>query len=169
MELRNLTLTEARILAERHPDITSKEQIQDIVQTWDDKKKDEVFIRNLNYGSEMYKVLGAISHLFEHSVEFIEFIPNPIDLFKINPCSSIWIDYDYEKKLLFVNSEDSNIMSFFRVYITEDTKKSFDILAFYFTPVNMKFFLKIEEAIVIKHASLKYYEVMIQEQENQKE
>lgn len=166
MDLRKLTSTEERLLAERHYDVTDKEKIKEIVKSWDDKKKDEVFIKNLSYGLELYKVLGSISHLFEHSIEFIEFAPDPLDLFKINPRSSIWIDYDYDKKLLYVNTENSNIMSFFRVYISEDTKKSFDILAFYFTPVNIQFFLKIEEAIIIKHASLKYYETMIEEQES---
>lgn len=164
MHLRDLNSTESRILIECYPEITEKSEIEKIINKWDERKLSSEYLQKTLIGKEIYKIIGCLSHLYESSCEFIE-NGNPEDLFKINPESKVWISFDYDKKLLFVYTLNSNIIPFFKVYISEDTKKSFDIIAFYFTPTKIINYLKIEDAIIIKNDSIKYYDALINEQE----
>ena len=163
MHLRNLNSTEARILIECYPEVTEKEEIEKIINKWDERKGTPEYLEKVLLGKEIYKIVSCLSHLYESSCEFIE-NGNPEDLFKINPESRVWIEFNYDKKLLYVYTQKSNIIPVFKVYISDDTKKSFDTLAFYFTPTSVINYVKISDAIIIKNDSIKYYDEMIKEE-----
>jgi hypothetical protein len=162
----HLSPTEIRIIIEKYPESEIKQNYDAIVQNWDKKKSSELYKNRLILGKEIYKVVNCISLLYALSVEFID-DPNsdPGDLYRINPCCSVNLSYNYNKKILRVNTIDANIIPTFTVYITEDSKKIFEAIAFYFTPINMEFYMQIEEAIIFKMATIKFNNEMKTEEE----